>query len=146
MRLARWAPQLPVLQSYSIVSIYPDMSENTPTGIFRNKASRYRKALAPLVPTIGLPQLAVLLAVAERPGASVNEIAELLEMPQQSASRAIAMLSGRYEIAGVMPEMLVDQGINGDDPRKRAITLTVSGERLVNRLLAATSEDEHNND
>ena len=109
---------------------------STKDGSLREDARSLRLGLTPLVTSIGLPQLVVLLAIAERPGVSVSGVAEMTNLPQQSASRAISMLSGRYELPSGQPmEPLIEQAVNVDDPRKRSLTLNAAGERIVRQVL-----------
>ena len=56
--------------------------------------------LRSLQPDINLSLAVTLLAVAREPGLSVNEIAERVDAPQQTVSRYVATLQGRYEMPG----------------------------------------------
>lgn len=85
---------------------------------------------------LSLPQLVALLTIAVEPGLSVNDLADRIGLPQQTASRYVAILLGRYETPGQSPpHPLISQGVSEDDPRKRALFLTGLGENLVRRLL-----------
>lgn len=80
----------------------------------------------------------VLFLLYESPGVSVNDVSELLEMPQQSASRIISQLSGRYEISpGRQPVELVRHEVGREDTRKRALYLTTAGNALVTKITAS---------
>jgi DNA-binding MarR family transcriptional regulator len=84
---------------------------------------------------LSLPQLLLLLAVAERPGLSVNELADITALSQPVASRTLGALMGRYETQpGQEPVALVEQGINSEDPRRRALFLSAAGAKLVAEL------------
>lgn len=94
------------------------------------------KALRSLEGELSLPLSIVLLALAEKPGLSINALAEELGLPQQTASRYVSVLQGRYQPLGTAENTfakkpLVALGINADDPRKRAIELTAEGEQRV---------------
>lgn len=95
-----------------------------------------RDAIAAAGDELSLPQLLALLTVAVEPNLSVNDLAERMSVPQQSASRFVAVLLGRYQSAsGNGPkEPLIDQGVSTTDPRKRALTLTPAGRDLVTRM------------
>lgn len=90
-------------------------------------------ALLGIHEALGLPHLVCLLAIEARPGLSVNELASVTKFPQQSVSRYIALLLGRYEnaVGPSIDEPLVDQSISATDPRRRALTLTPAGHALV---------------
>ena len=68
----------------------------TLNGETRNRLIGLAEALRPIQDELGLPQLLALLTIATEPGLSVNELAEHLELPQQTASRYVATLAGRY--------------------------------------------------
>jgi DNA-binding MarR family transcriptional regulator len=108
------------------------------------KISRLIKALAPLQANLSLPQLLALCHIRLEPGLSVNELAERLNCPQQTASRYAAALLGRYQgIPGTPAEIserskldpLVVQEISQTDPRKRALFLSAHGEKLLNNVV-----------
>jgi DNA-binding MarR family transcriptional regulator len=73
--------------------------------------------------------LLALLTIALRPGLSINELAEALNMPQQSASRYASILLGRTEdqLTTLIKSPYISQSINDQDPRKRALNLTPAG-------------------
>lgn len=94
-----------------------------------------RDALAGVQAELSLPQLVSLLTIAAEPGLSVNDLADRTGLPQQTASRYVAILLGRYETPGQSPlHPLISQAVSEDDPRKRALFLTAAGEDLVSRL------------
>jgi DNA-binding MarR family transcriptional regulator len=96
-----------------------------------------RTALLGLQGELSLGQLVALLTVACDPGLSVNDLADRTGVPQQTASRNVAMLLGRYEMPnGQGPQHpLISQGVSEHDPRKRALFLTDTGAELVGRLV-----------
>ena len=75
------------------------------------------------------PTLLALLTIALRPGLSINELAEALQLPQQSASRYASILLGRVEdqLSDLIKSPYIAQSINDQDPRKRALNLTQAG-------------------
>ncbi len=95
--------------------------------------------LAAVPVNLGLPQLQAILAVGACPGLSVNELAERLTVPQQTASRYVAQLMGRYQDLGDsgMPDPIVEQRVSLIDPRKRALFLTSYGRSMIAKLVAA---------
>ena len=86
------------------------------------------------VSSVGLAQLCVLLTVARSPGGSINEAAEANNLTQQTASRYIATLSGRYAEGDDSVELL-RQSLGSTDPRRRSVSLTPQGEAMVGSLL-----------
>ena len=95
-----------------------------------------RDALMSVQSELSLAQLVALLTIAVEPGLSVNDLADRVGLPQQTASRYVAVLLGRYETPGPMPpHPLISQAVSEEDPRKRALFLTDAGEALVGRLL-----------
>jgi DNA-binding MarR family transcriptional regulator len=97
-----------------------------------------RKALLTLPPGLTLEHAISLLTVALEPGLSVNELAERIRSPQQSASRYAAALLGRYQslTSEIEREPLIVQQINPEDPRKRALFLNETGREIVARMIA----------
>ena len=98
---------------------------------------KMRDALLSVQGELSLPQLVCLLTIASSPGLSVNELAEQAGLPQQTASRHVSVLMGRYEaIAGVAPsEAMIRQGISDEDPRRRSLFLTPFGQDVVDRFV-----------
>jgi DNA-binding MarR family transcriptional regulator len=90
---------------------------------------------------LGLPLCRVLLQAALHPGLSVNELADYIGVPQQTASRYVAVLQGRYELP-TTPSIvsartpLLTLEISQLDPRRRAIFLTPEGMKRIEKLLA----------
>jgi DNA-binding MarR family transcriptional regulator len=97
-------------------------------------------ALVPVQSQLSLPLLLALMTLAAEPGLSVNELAERLRAPQQTASRYASILLGRYPnpVAGPPLSPLLSQEINAGDPRKRALFLTNAGFEIVTSLLRAS--------
>jgi DNA-binding MarR family transcriptional regulator len=98
------------------------------------------EALAPWQTVLSLPQVLALIAIARTPGLSVNELAESLRLPQQTVSRHVAVLLGRYQttpdtpLAGV--PTFIRQEISASDPRRRALFLSEDGLVVLKALSA----------
>lgn len=100
-------------------------------------------ALRPLQADLSLSQLLALIAIAVEPGLSVNELADRLNIPQQTASRHVAGLLGRYQLASAEAadarskmDPLIKQEINSEDPRRRALFLSDDGQRLLEKFVS----------
>ena len=97
-----------------------------------------RALLASVPERLGLGTLSALVAVASRPGLSVNDLAESLGVPQQTASRHVAALVGRARDGS--PEgavALIEQRISFEDPRRRALLLTAAGREVLECIVKA---------
>ncbi len=105
------------------------------------RLTRLEEALQSLEPEMTLPLLQTLLAIARSPGMSVNELADRMGSPQQSASRYVAILSGRYQSPASastwLSKPLLRFAIPEDDPRRRALFLTDLGAEKVNLFLSS---------
>lgn len=96
-----------------------------------------RSAITEVGDDLSLSQLVAFLTIAIEPGLSVNELADRIGLPQQSASRHASVLLGRYQSISGEPRIpLILQGISGVDSRKRALFLTEHGELLAKRIAA----------
>ena len=90
------------------------------------------EAVSSIDEDLSLPLLRTLLTVARHPALSVNELAEKMGVPQQTASRYVAILQGRYETLGksdmaFAKAPLIALDVSSEDPRKRALSLTPDG-------------------
>ncbi len=89
---------------------------------------------------ITLPQVLALIEIGLNPGMSVNDLAEKLSVPQQTVSRHVAILLGRYQTLsenGAVsedPPVFVRQEISSTDPRKRALFLSEEGLAFLKML------------
>lgn len=92
---------------------------------------------------LSLPQFVALLAVASTPGLSVNELAERTSVPQQSTSRYVSVLMGRYsdQAAGTDNRPFITQEVKQDDPRSRALYLADRGRELIREILDAANSN-----
>lgn len=119
--------------------IYPYMSINQVDSPLENADKLRLQTLCAALGTVGdelsLPLLRALLIVAIKPGLSVNELADHLSVPQQSASRYVSVLLGRYENVITGPsQALISQEVNPHEPRKRALYLSAAGSKQAIEL------------
>ena len=91
---------------------------------------------------LSLANLVCLIAIGLEPGISVNELAERTGYPQQSVSRYVGTLLGRYQEDDQEHSFfpLIEQSINKDDPRKRALQTTLEGEGILRRLVCTKKQ------
>lgn len=92
-------------------------------------------------PDLSIPLLRVLLTVFLKEHISVSELAESINVPQQSASRYVAILQGRYQTSGVnqssfvrAPLLSVKPGTN--DLRRYELELTNRGRSRLEDILS----------
>jgi len=125
------APTTPtLLTTPSQMRTNPKMSINPSLG--DSQLSQLRDKLLAIQPTFGLPQLTALITIGIQPGISVNDLAMILDIPQQTASRIVSSLAGRYQQYNADPhECYVLQKINESDPRRRALYLTDAGRSII---------------
>jgi DNA-binding MarR family transcriptional regulator len=113
-------------------------------GKFRSKLTHLIKGLGPIQKELSLPQLLTLLQIAVNPGLSVNDLAEKLGVPQQTASRHVSGLLGRYQGAPAGSDLaerstldpLIVQEINQNDPRSRALFVSEQGDVFLKKLVS----------
>lgn len=97
------------------------------------------KAFSKCQAEISLLQVLALIVIARNPGLSVNELAERLDQPQQTVSRHVSVLLGRYQMSEtVVPRAFIRQEINANDPRSRALFLSPDGQSLLKAVVADT--------
>jgi len=105
------------------------------------KLTRLKSGLETVQAELSLHLLIALITIAARPGLSVNDLADELKVPQQTASRYVAMLLARYQnVSTSLQVPLIAQQISEEDPRKRALTLTDQGRDRLEHLLEAMNE------
>ena len=93
---------------------------------------------------MSIPLLRTLIAVALNQNQSVTELAELIGAPQQTASRYISVLQGRYQTADASSvfsrEPLIVQKPSASDLRRYELHLTTRGaaklEAILDRIFA----------
>ena len=84
------------------------------------------------VEELTLPLAMALVAVAREPGLSITQLAERMEVPQQTASRYAATLLGRFQYptsADFARNPLLSLEVSSSDPRSRALYLPAHGKR-----------------
>lgn len=112
------------------------------TDLENDRLAALSHALAPWQTVLSISQVLALTAIAQTPGLSVNELAENLGLPQQTVSRHVAILLGRYQTAPDQPPAtlatLIRQEISASDPRRRALFLSDDGVALLKALASNT--------
>ena len=95
------------------------------------------EALRPWQGALSLSQALALIAIARHPGLSVNELAERLDQPQQTVSRHVSVLLGRYQTSETTePRVFIRQEVSATDPRSRALFVAPEGETVLKALVA----------
>jgi DNA-binding MarR family transcriptional regulator len=97
------------------------------------------EALKTIEQELTLPLMICLVSIAKKPGISVNDLASDVGIPQQTASRYIAILLGRYQSAtpqydSLAGNPLVSLEVSAEDPRRRALYLTKRGKLVLKKL------------
>ena len=107
--------------------------------VVASEIDRLEALLAAVPGDLALPQLRALVAIAAEPGISVNELPQRIDVPQQSASRYVSVLLGRYQdpMGGAPTRILAEQRISEEDPRRRALFLTLEGTALLATIVHA---------
>jgi len=110
----------------------------------RRLDSLYR-LLCSLGPDLNLALALTIVSVARSPGLSVNELAEHMDVPQQTASRYAAILQARYELPGgdtnsFARNPLLSLEVCANDPRRRALFLTPHGRTRLEQILDSEIE------
>lgn len=112
------------------------------TDLENDRLAALSGALVPWQTVLSLSQVLALIAIAQTPGLSVNELAEHLGLPQQTVSRHVAILLGRYQTSPDQPPAslatLIRQEISAADPRRRALFLSDDGVALLKALALDT--------
>jgi DNA-binding MarR family transcriptional regulator len=106
----------------------------------RKRLDAVLAALRSLGGDLSLPLLVTLVAIARDPGLSINELSDRIEVPQQTASRYVAILQGRYQMASgsanpFAGQPLVSLEVSANDPRRRALFLTPQGRTRLADIL-----------
>jgi len=106
----------------------------------KRRLQALQKALRIIEDDLSLPLLLTLVTVTLNPGISVSELAEHIEIPQQTASRYMSTLLGRYQMPGndansfaQAPYLSLE--INNEDPRRRALFVTAKGKAKVSKII-----------
>lgn len=98
------------------------------------------RALRSIESELSLPLLLTLTAVARHPGISVNELAQQIDVPQQTASRYVSILQGRYQMLdsgenSFARNPYLSLTVSAVDPRRRAIFLTSRGKGRLAEII-----------
>jgi DNA-binding MarR family transcriptional regulator len=88
---------------------------------------------------LSLPLVLALVAVASQPGISINGLAKCIQVPQQTASRYVAILQGRYQLANAsvnpfVAKPLLSLQVSTNDPRRRALFVTQQGNDILKEI------------
>jgi DNA-binding MarR family transcriptional regulator len=90
-------------------------------------------------PDLSIPLLRTLIAVYLNPNLSVNELADLIDIPQQTASRYVAILQGRYRnlesSSALARSPLLSQRASTADLRRYELALTSRGVAKLSSIL-----------
>ena len=118
---------------------------NTAIGIDRRRLDSLCRLLRSLEPDLNLGLALTLVSVAREPGISVNELADRIDVPQQTASRYAAILQGRYELPGgdlsiFARNPLLSLEVSAQDPRRRALFLTPHGRKRLERIFSSEKD------
>lgn len=90
-------------------------------------------------PDLSIPLLRTLIAVFLKVDMSINDLAEAIGAPQQSASRYVAILQGRYQTSegatSFTKAPLLMHKPSPNDSRRYELALTVHGQDRLNKIL-----------
>jgi len=91
-------------------------------------------------PDLSIPLLRTLIAVSMNPHLSVTELAELIKVPQQTASRYVALLQGRYQSSESSSSFARDPLLTTkpslSDLRRYELVLTPRGTARLDAILS----------
>jgi len=98
-------------------------------------------ALQSIEHDLSLPLMLTIVAIAREPGLSINDLADRVGVPQQTASRYVSILQGRYQSASgsetkFARRPFVSWEVGSGDPRRRALFLTSSALAWLETLLS----------
>jgi DNA-binding MarR family transcriptional regulator len=113
-----------------------------------NQIDKVFRLLQSLEGGLSLPLALTLFAIAREPGLSVGDLALRINAPQQTASRYVAILQGRYETSSSGDDdfsrnPLISLEISREDPRKRALFLTDNGVDRVTKILEIEGKNDN---
>lgn len=106
---------------------------NTPNETY-NSAQQFIRLLRNQQNEMPMQQADVLLTIARRPGLTMAELAEEVDLAQSSCSRNVAALSD-YHRLGKPGLGLVEAVIDPRNPRRRLMYLTQKGKVFVTHLM-----------
>lgn len=90
-------------------------------------------------PDMTLNQVVVMLLVASRPGITQRQIMEETGLADSSTSRIIGIL-GKWGNRGTKPLNLIDVVYDEADRRVRTYTITPTGRKLLEKVMAALTK------
>ena len=126
---------------------------NTQFRVFWRLALDIRTAAAALdaglkvaEPDLSIPLLRTVIAVFLKTDMSVNDLADTIGVPQQSASRYVAILQGRYQTSDGASSFtkapLLMSKPSPTDSRRNELALTPHGEDRLNEILSQIHSKE----
>lgn len=110
------------------------------TSIDVRDAAAFVGAFRSLYSEMPMQQAHLLLLVATKPGITMAELSEELDMAQSSTSRNVAALS-KFHRLGQPGLNMVEAASDPRDPRRRIIFLTNEGKAFVTQLLRTLNPD-----
>ena len=105
-----------------------------------SNAQRFIRLLREQQSDMPMQMTDVLLVIARRPGLTMAELSEEVDLAQSSCSRNVATLS-EYHRLGKPGLGLVEAIIDPREPRRRAIFLTQKGKVFVTQLMRVLDPD-----
>jgi len=112
----------------------------------RDDLQRLGNVLNAVPSHLALYQLRALVAIGLAPGISVNELSDELGVPQQTASRYVGGLLGRYGdvLSAGDATPLIEQTVSASDPRRRALYLSRDGDLLLRHITSLLYDSPEN--
>ena len=112
--------------------------------VSKNRFAAFDAALKLAEPDLSIPLLRTLITVYLNPNLSVTELAEAIGVPQQTASRYVAILQGRYQTmdatSALSRDPLLATRPSSSDLRRYELVLTPRGvtkiETIVNKMFS----------
>ena len=105
----------------------------------RDAATFLDAGLKAAEPDLSIPLLRTLIAVFLNTNLSINDLAEAIGVPQQTASRYVAILQGRYQPSDsnsfVRAPLLTHKPSPGD-MRRYELKLTPHGAKRIDKILS----------
>lgn len=92
------------------------------------------RALRTLAPDMPMQMADILLAVAMRPGVTMNDLSKSTGLSQSSISRNVAAMSRLHRL-GKPGLDLMEAEIDPREPRRRVIFLTPKGKQFITKLV-----------
>lgn len=117
---------------------------------FRAAAAAFDAGLKVADPDLSIPLLRTLIAVFLKEDMSINDLADAIDVPQQSASRYVAILQGRYQTSdghgnSFTRAPLLTHKPSPGDLRRYELALTSRGLARLHKILAQIYTSENLN-